>query len=167
MKEAEAAYRRLVEIKPDYGVGWNSLAWNLLRQNDARRMDEAEECARRAVTLESDSPHLRHTLADILGRQNKWAEAIDALTQAIALGGAEWCEKFSGDLTRTLISATAAGQERSVKEIMENNNLVDLMEPLWHAVRLELDEELEPLPAEIMDAVKEVQGRIAEQRGTT
>ena len=167
LKEAEAAYRRLVEIKPDYGVGWNSLAWNLLRQNDARRMDEAEECARRAVTLESDSPHLRHTLADILGRRNKWAEAIDALTQAIALGGAEWCEKFSGDLTRTLISATAAGQERSVKEIMENNNLVDLMEPLWHAVRLELDEELEPLPAEIMDAVKEVQGRIAEQRGTT
>ncbi|MCH9051239.1 MAG: tetratricopeptide repeat protein [Proteobacteria bacterium] len=165
-EEAVAAFRKSVEIKQDYGAAWNSLAWNLLRQNDARRMDEAEECARRAVTLETNSPDAHHTLADILGRQNKWAEAMDALTQAIVMGGAEWREKVSGYLTRTLIAATAAGQERSVKEIMENNNLVDLMEPLWHAVRLELDEELEPLPAEIMDAVKEVQGRIAEQRGT-
>ena len=47
---------------------------------------------------------------------------------------------------------------------MEEADLAQRMEPLWHALREELGEELEPLPAEIMDAVKEVRQRIAERR---
>ena len=39
---------------------------------------------------------------------------------------------------------------------MEEFGLVESMEPLWHAIRLELGEDLEPLPAEIMDAVTDI-----------
>ena len=40
--------------------------------------------------------------------------------------------------------------------MMEEKGLTESMEPLWHAVRAELGEELEPLPAEIMDAVTDI-----------
>ena len=55
--------------------------------------------------------------------------------------------------------AVAAGHGKRVKKMMEEANLAESMEPLWHAVRAELGEELEPLPAEIMDAVTEVGSR--------
>jgi len=39
---------------------------------------------------------------------------------------------------------------------MEEFGLAESMEPLWHAVRLALGEDLGPLPAEIMDAVTDI-----------
>ena len=44
--------------------------------------------------------------------------------------------------------------------IVEEGRHDESMEPLWHAVRAELGEELEPLPAEIMDAVTDVRRRL-------
>ena len=38
------------------------------------------------------------------------------------------------------------------------------MEPLWHAVREELGEALEPLPAEIRDTVTEIRQEFTEKR---
>ena len=66
-------------------------------------------------------------------------------------------------LTEPLIRAVAAGHGKRVKEMMEEANLSESMEPLWHAVRAELGEELEPLPAEIMDAVTEVRSRFSKE----
>ena len=46
---------------------------------------------------------------------------------------------------------------------MQEARLAEPMEPLWHAVRAELGEELEPLPAEIMDTVTEIRIRFSKE----
>ena len=61
----------------------------------------------------------------------------------------------------SLIGAAAAGHGARVKRIMREAGLVESMEPLWHAVRAELGEDLEALPAEVMDAVLLLRRRIA------
>ena len=49
---------------------------------------------------------------------------------------------------------------------MEKAGLAESMEPLWHAVRADAGEELEPLPAEIMDTVKDIRREVEERRNT-
>ena len=63
-------------------------------------------------------------------------------------------------LVLLLIMAAAAGHTESVKKTMEAANLATPMEPLWHAVRAETGENIEPLPAEIRDAVEDIQKQI-------
>ena len=67
-------------------------------------------------------------------------------------------------LTESLIVATASGHGSRVKRIMKEAGLDELMEPLWHALRAELGEDLDPLPAEIMDAVNQIREEIAKKR---
>ena len=62
--------------------------------------------------------------------------------------------------TQSFIVALAAGHANRVKETMANSDLVESMEPLWHATCAELGEEIEPLPAEIFDAVAAVRARV-------
>ena len=162
LEDAEAAFRSAAEIRPNGSESWNSLAWNLLLQNDDARQPEAEEHARHAVELDSSSSSSLHTLSDVLARRNKWAESIDCLDRAVREGGKDWCETVSADLTRSFIVAATAGHAQEVKDIMKEADLNERMEPLWHAIRVELGEKLEPLPAEILDAIKEVRRRIAE-----
>ena len=66
-------------------------------------------------------------------------------------------------LTESLIRAVAAGHGLRVKRIMEEAGLAEPMEPLWHAVREALGEELEPLPAEIKDTVAEIRQEFTEK----
>ncbi len=66
--------------------------------------------------------------------------------------------------TVSLIQAVAAGHGPQVKQMMEDAGLAKSMEPLWHAVRADLGEDLEPLPAEIRDTVAEVRQEFAKNR---
>ena len=50
--------------------------------------------------------------------------------------------------------------------MMEEFGLVEWMEPLWHAVLAELGEELDPLPAEIMDAVTDIRREFVSNPGS-
>ena len=162
LEEAERSYKKAMEIVPNDADLLNGLAWSMLLQKDYARLSEAEKYARRAVELAPDNANTLHTLSDVLARRNKWVESMDCLERAVNEGGNDWCEKGSVDLTRSFIAAAAAGHIQRVKEIMADAGLTESMEPLWHALRAELGEELEPLPAEVMDAVKEVRRRIAE-----
>jgi tetratricopeptide (TPR) repeat protein len=164
LTEAEAAHRKAVELHPNEAITWNGLAWNLFLQGDTQKLREAEDCARRSAQLAPENAYSLHTLSDILGRLGSWNEALAHLKDAVAKGGREFRENASADLIRSFIAAAAAGHAASVKEIIEQNALAERFEPLWHAVRLELGEHLEPLPAEIMDAVKEVRQRVGRQR---
>jgi Tfp pilus assembly protein PilF len=47
-KEAEAAYRRALELKPNFADGWNNLG-TVLR--DLKRPQEAEQAFRKARSL--------------------------------------------------------------------------------------------------------------------
>ena len=92
-----------------------------------------------------------HTLADVLARRGEWTQALDQLEHALRIGGDDFQEQEWSGLTDSFIPAVAAGHGPRVRRIMEKAGLVESMEPLWHAIRAELGEELEPLPAEIME----------------
>ena len=64
-------------------------------------------------------------------------------------------------LAESFIRAVAAGHGQRTRTILEESGLTESMEPLWHAVRAELGEDLEPLPAEVRDAVGEIRQRFA------
>ena len=88
-----------------------------------------------------------------LGRDD---ESLDTLEHALDIGGGEYQSQRRTLLTASLCEAVATGHGEWVKRVMEEKGLTESMEPLWHAVRAELGEELEPLPAEIMDAVTDI-----------
>ena len=103
-------------------------------------------------------------LHNLLARHGKWTEALDQLEHALHTGRDAFQEQEWPGLTESLIRAVGAGHGPKVKRMMEEAGLAEPMEPLWHAVRAELGEELEPLPAEIMDAVTEVRHKFTEER---
>jgi tetratricopeptide (TPR) repeat protein len=140
------------------------LAWELLQLGDPTRLSEAEEAARHAADLDPSDANVLHTLSDVLAARNKWTEALEHLSKALEIGGNSWLRRVSSDLIRSLIAAVIAGHAKSIKEMIEEFGAEVQIEPLWHAIRVELGEELEPLPAEIVDAMKVVQERIAKQR---
>ena len=154
--EAEEICDKATRIDPTHHESWRVLAEAILGQNDSARFAEAEDSARRAVELAPDSAIPVHTLCDVLARRDKWTAALDAFEHALRIGGVEFQSKKRPHLTVSLCEAVAAGYAPRVKHIMVELGLIESMEPLWHAVRAELGEELEPLPAEIMDAVTDL-----------
>ena len=154
--EAETGCREATKLDPTHHESWRVLADAILGQNDSARFAEAEDSARCAVKLAPDSAVAFHTLGGVLALRCNWTAALDAFEQAIRIGGFEFQSKNRPPLTVSLCQAIAAGYAPRVKRIMEEFGLVESMEPLWHAVRLELGEDLEPLPAEIMDAVTDI-----------
>ncbi len=163
---AESVFGMATEFDPDLDESWAGRSDALLFQGGVARLSEAEEYARRAVELGPDSPNALLTVSDVLARRDRWAEALDQLERSVRIGGKEFLDKESRRLTELLIQASVAGQARRVKEMMAESTLAARMEPLWHAVRVELGEEIEPLPTEIMDAVVEVRRRISGNDGS-
>ena len=163
-EEAEVGCRKATDIEPTYDEAWLVLAKAILDQGDDARLPEAEECARRAIELAPKKPSAFHTLSDVLACRGQWTEALGRIEHALRLGGDDFQKQDWPGLTESLISAVAAGHGPRVKRIMEEAGLAEPMEPLWHAVREELGEALEPLPAEIRDTVTEIRQRVTEER---
>ena len=160
---AEAVCRKATHIDPSQEESWRVLAEAILRQEGDARLAEAEDYARRAVGLAPENPVASHTLSEVLACLGKWTEALDWLERSLLVSGEELPQSRMPGLTEPLIRAVAAGHGKRVKRLMEEANLVEPMEPLWHAVRAELGEELEPLPAEIMDTVTEIKSRFSKE----
>ena len=151
-------------VDPAYGEAWRVQAAAVLARNDDARLAEAEDYARRAVELEPEDSGALCTLSDVLTRRGNWSNALELLERAVHLGNDCGNSNRPG-LPETLIKFVAAGYGVSVKRLMERNtHLAETMEPLWHAVRAALGEELEPLPAEIMDTVTEIRQKFGEDR---
>ena len=162
--EAEAACRKATDIEPMHHESWRILAEAILYQDDDARLPEAEDCARRAVELAPENPGTLHTLSDVLACRGNWTEALDRLAYTLHIGGDVFQEKEWPGLTESLIPAVAAGHGSRVKRMMEEAGLTEPMEPLWHAIRAELGEELEPLPAEIMETVTDLRQEFSDMR---
>ena len=158
--ETESVCKVAAELDPDCDGPWMTWARAILSQNDAARLPEAEEHARRAMELAPKSAEALQTLSNVLESRGSWTEALDQLEQALRMARSESQEHEFPGLGESLLRAVAAGHGHRIKEMMETAGLTESMEPLWHAVRAELGEELEPLPAEIMDAVTEVRRRL-------
>ena len=164
--ESEVACRKATEVDPTNANAWTVLSEAILGSDDEARFAEAEACARRAVELEPDSPVALHVLSDVSARRGDWTEAMGLLESAVSIGDGDFQNEERPGLTESLIGLVSAGHGPRVMGLMEKAGLVESMEPLWHAVRWEAGKEIEPLPAEIMDAVKEIRQEFEERRKT-
>ena len=153
---AEQVCKATTDIDPTYHESWRVLADAILCQVDPGRLAEAEDYARRAVKLAPDKAAAFHTLSNVLAGRGNWTGALGELEQALRVGGNDFQNESRPAVTASLIQAVVAGHAAEVKRMMEIFGLAESMEPLWQAVRTELGEELEPLPAEIMDVVTDI-----------
>ena len=102
-----------------------------------------------------------HTLSDVLSHSGEPTNTLDQLERTVLVGGRKLQEQEGAWLIDSLIRAAAAGHGARIKRILDEAGLIESMEPLWHALRADLGEQLEPLPAEIMDAVSTIRERIS------
>ena len=152
--EAEAISGTASKVAPESGVALRNLAVAVFCAGDVMRLREAEDYARRAVELTPDEPASAHILSDILALRGEWNEALQWLELALLLSIKEEQDGERSGLIESLIAAVASSQGLRVKSMMERVGVIDVMEPLWHAVRADLGEDVEPLPTEISNAVK-------------
>ena len=152
--ESEAICRNAIKLVPESGAAWYTLAVAVFCADQGMRVREAEECARRAMELLPDDPASAHILSDILAHRGEWNEALQWLERALLLSTEDMQNAERSGLIESLIVAVAANQGLRVKSMMERVGAIDVMEPLWFAVRTDLGEEVEPLPTEISDSVE-------------
>jgi len=80
--EAEAAYRRAIQLKPDYPEAYNNLGIALC---DQKKRAEAEAAYRKAIELKPDYPEAYNNLGLALRGLKKLEEAEAAFRKAIQL----------------------------------------------------------------------------------
>ena len=163
--DGEELFRTAVKIDPTSALSWKWWADIILEQGDSSRLEEAERYARLALELSAGDPDSSYILFRILSIRGCWGEALDRLEHCVREGGEEFWNWRRSDLIGDFIRAAAAGHAQRVEQAMAQAGLTESMEPLWRAIRAELGEEVEALPAEIADAVADVRGRIAAARG--
>jgi Flp pilus assembly protein TadD len=78
--EAEVAYRKALELDPQYVFAWNNLGIALSGQN---RYAEAEAAYRKALELDPQFASAWYNLGVVLSRQNRYAEAEAACRKAL------------------------------------------------------------------------------------
>ena len=164
--ESEVACRRATEVDPTNANAWTVLSEAIPGSDDEARVAEAGACARRAAELEPDGAAALRVPSDVSARRGDWTEAMVLLESAVSIGDGGFQTEERPGLTESLINLVSAGHGPRVMRLMEKAGLVESMEPLWHAVRGEAGEDIEPLPAEIMDAVKEIRREFEERRQT-
>ena len=161
--ESESVCKAATEIDPTCADAWHIWAEAILWRDDPLRLGEAETYARRATTLSPDDPAALHTLSDVLASRGNWTEAVDTLERAVR-ADADYKHEERPGLTDSFIEMVAAGHGVQVKRILEDAGLAKELEPLWFAIRIKLGEEIEPLPAEIMDAVNDIRQEFEARR---
>ena len=102
-----------------------------------------------------------HPLSDVLSPGGEPTNTLEQLERTVLVGVRELQERHGVWLIDSLIRAAGAGHGERIKRIIDEAGLIGSMEPLWHALRAELGEQLEPLPAEIMDVVSTIRKRIS------
>ena len=82
LAEAEASYRRAIDVKPDYSDAHNHLGTTLL---DLGRKDEAEACYREALRLRPDYGDAHNNFGNLLRETKRLTEAEEHYRQALRL----------------------------------------------------------------------------------
>ena len=163
--DGEELIRMAVKLDPTSALSWYCWAHIVLEQGDSSRLGEAELYARLALKLSAGASESSYILFRVLSIRGSWGEALDRLEHCVREGGEEFWNWRRTDLIDGFIRAAAAGHAQRVEQTMAEAGLTESMEPLWRAIRAELGEKVEALPAEIADAVADVRRRIAAARG--
>ena len=133
-----------------------------LADQDAESLADSGEFAAMAVDLAPDNPTVMQISAQVLANVGKWGESLEMLENAVAM--LRESDSLTTGMTDTLIQIAAAGHMVRVRGIMADANLTEDLEPLWHAIRLELGEQLEPLPTEVIDAANRIRTLLVHDR---
>jgi serine/threonine-protein kinase len=88
--EAEVAYRKAIDLTPDFAEAHNNLGLCL---GDQQRHEEAERAVRKAIDLRPNWPVAYYNLGNTLAAQNKQAKAAEAFHKAIDLRP-DWAEAY-------------------------------------------------------------------------
>ncbi len=160
--EAETVCGLALDVSSECGEAWHVRAASIVHAKDVARFTEAEDYARRAAGFLPETCSTLRMLSYILTVRGEWTEALKWLEEALRLNKEE---RERSALIASLISAVVANHGRAVKGMMERTGADRTMEPLWHAVRADLEEEIGPLPAEIADAANEIVNEFARMRG--
>lgn len=153
---AETACRAAMSIDPTFDGGWRGMAELLLMDGNAKRLPEMEECARKAARLAPDEPKNSHILFLGLASPHLSDEALINMQGYLRLHDGEIGPEARRRLALLLTMAAIKCRAEDVKKLMQRASLAAPMEPLWHAVRAETGENVEPLPAEVRDAVEDI-----------
>ncbi len=108
-KAAIATYEEIIRAQPNQPAALNNLAW-LLSEADTPR---AETLARKAVQLVPNQPQIAETLASILVRQGKFADALPYFAAALAAIGND-----GGALYRYATALNGAGDKAAAKSMV-------------------------------------------------
>jgi tetratricopeptide (TPR) repeat protein len=81
--QAEAIYRRIIQIEPNNAKAYYKLCYVLDDQNN--KLDDAVAACRKSIALNSNNAETYYLLGYVLQRQGKLEEAIAAYRQAIEL----------------------------------------------------------------------------------
>ena len=115
--EAEIAYRKAIELSPNYAYPWNDLGY--LLQNHLSRYDEAEEAYRKAIELSSNYAYPCDNLGDLLkDHLNRYNEAEQAYRKAIEIDSKDaYAWKCLGNLLQDHLNRYDEAEEAYRKAI--------------------------------------------------
>ena len=161
----ETTAHEATKVDPTCADAWCALAEAVLGRGPRGRLPEAERHAHRAVRLAPDDDNALLTLYAVLKRRRKHGEARKLLlAQVPKASGVDAPQRHLHRWMQAMIALIAGGHAAQVRRMLMVGGLTESLEPLWHAARAELGEDLGPLPVEVMDAVEEVRRRVAEER---
>jgi superkiller protein 3 len=118
LPDAEAAYRRALQLDPNSGLAWDGLG---LAQYDAGRLADARRAFARAVALDNDNARALFHLALVDDGEGRRGVAIPEYERAAALSPDD------ADIIRHL--ATALGMEGRSREAMTDMQRVVELTP--------------------------------------
>ncbi len=118
LDEADAAYRRALELDPQSGLAWDGMG---LTRLNANRLADARTAFERAMAIDRDSSRAVYHLAIVDERDGKLAQSADGYERALALS--PWDAEVTTDLAevrRKLATEQAmSGRTREARDTMQ------------------------------------------------
>ncbi|MFQ5571796.1 MAG: hypothetical protein ACE5G0_19120, partial [Rhodothermales bacterium] len=154
--EALDAYDRALELTPDNPI-LNSLAWSLYNIEEEKPLAQAETYAQRAVEKSPDVGAYQHTLAAILGAQDKWSEAMSHVP--LFLQDTQMVSTSLNEVIAFFVDAAAAGYVAEALKHIQASPSAEILEPMAVALQLYEGEQVD-VALEILEVAKDVVKRI-------
>jgi tetratricopeptide (TPR) repeat protein/DNA-binding transcriptional ArsR family regulator len=128
--EAEAAYRRALDLEPDASHFNNGFAWNLYQWG---RSQEAAAHAMAAWEADREEAGYAHTLATIEAALGRWAEEpVRTFLQA----GDEYLQSIWPDVLRFFAEVVSHGLVDDARRVLRELGLIERYEPLDRALEI-------------------------------
>jgi tetratricopeptide (TPR) repeat protein len=152
------SYLKVFEHSPEV---LNSVGWLFSQTGWPDHLQQAETWIRKAIDQEPDNRNYRHTLASILGAQEKWEEAFEHASSF--LENPEVVEEFLDAVIDFFVAAAAAGQTQEALRCIQDSSSTEALEPLVVALKMDLGEDV-TVAAEIKEVASDVLDRIEARR---